>query len=92
MDVDELKLERSLTQSVLTSAEGAGLMDAMMQFGTAIKGANANAPQGSDNTIDFVRHRGTSQVQGYLSSTPLPASAVAEFIAARAGKETARRA
>lgn len=92
MDVDELKLERSLTQSVLTSAEGAGLMDAMMQFGTAIKGANANTPQGSDNTLDFVRHRGTSQVQGYLSSTPLPASAVADFIAAHAGKETARRA
>ena len=92
MDVDGLKLERSLTHSVLTSAEGAGLMDAMMQFGAAIKVANANAPESSDNTLDFVRHRGASQVQGYLSSTPLAASAVAGFIAANASTETARRA
>ena len=92
MDVDGLKLERSLTQSVLTSAEGAGLMDAMMQFGAAIKVANANTPESNDNSIDFVRHRGASQVQGYLSSTPLPASAVADFIATRATKDAARRA
>lgn len=92
MDVDGLKLERSLTQSVLTSAEGAGLMEAMMQFGAAIKVANANALESNDNAIDFVRHRGASQVQGYLSSTPLPASAVADFIAERASQETARRA
>ncbi len=92
MDVDGLKLERSLTQSVLTSAEGNGLMDAMMQFGAAIKGANANSPESKDNTIDFVRHRGATQVQGYLSSTPLPASGVAEFIAAHNGTDTARRA
>ncbi|HWU64670.1 MAG TPA: EAL domain-containing protein [Ensifer sp.] len=92
MDVDGLKLERSLTQSVLTGAEGSGLMDAMLQFGAAIKVANANVPETTDNTIDFVRHRGASQVQGYLSSTPLAASAVADFIAARVGKESARRA
>ncbi|MCD2173090.1 putative bifunctional diguanylate cyclase/phosphodiesterase [Rhizobium sp. C4] len=92
MDVDGLRLERSLTQSVLTSTEGAGLMDAMMQFGAAIKVANANIPESNDNTIDFVRHRGATQVQGYLSSTPLAASAVSEFIANRAGPDTARRA
>lgn len=91
MDVDGLKLERSLTQSVLTGAEGAGLMDAMMQFGAAIKGANTTGPE-SDNTIEFVRHRGASQVQGYLSSTPIAASDVAGFITARAPGDTARRA
>lgn len=92
MDVDGLKLERSLTQSVLTNAEGAGLMDAMMQFGAALKVANANGPDRTENAIDFVRHRGASQVQGYLSSSPIPASAVADFIIAHATEDVARRA
>lgn len=92
MDVDGLKLERSLTQSVLTGADGAGLMDAMMEFGAALKVANAHSPQEKGNTIDFVRHRGASQVQGYLSSTPIPASGVAEFIAARRAEDAPRRA
>jgi EAL domain-containing protein (putative c-di-GMP-specific phosphodiesterase class I) len=92
MDVDGLKLERSLTQSVLNSTQGAGLMDAMMQFGAALKGANANQPQSNDNAIEFVRHRGASQVQGYLSWAPIPASSVAEFVAARMQDEKARRA
>ena len=92
MDVDGLKLERSLTQSVLSEAEGAGLMDAMMQFGAAIKVANSTAGDGEESTIGFVRHRGASQVQGYLSSTPIPASAVSDFIASRSRGAEARRA
>lgn len=91
MDVDGLKLERSLTRSVLSGADGAGLMDAMMQFGAAIKVANANGPEGNDNAIEFVRHRGASQVQGYLSSTPIAASAVADFIAHRSAAGAAVR-
>lgn len=91
--IDGLKLERSLTQSVLQGTGGAEVIETMMQFGAALKVANTHqASQGADHPIEFIRHRGTSQVQGYLPSTPIGAASVAEFLERQIGGESARRA
>lgn len=81
MDVDGLKLERNLTESVLSGQRGTGLMDAIAQFGAAIKVANSNETDALDQgSVEFVRVRGASEVQRYLSSKPIPASSVARFL------------
>lgn len=93
MDVDGLKLERSLARSVLTGSRGADVMETMMQFGAAMKVANNNnGAEADDRSIEFIRHRGATQVLGYLSSKPIAAAAVADFISKQSDAETALRA
>lgn len=80
MDLDGLKLERSLTAGALSGERGLGVMEAFMDFGAAIKGAGRREANDEDVALAFIRHRDISQVQGYLSSKPIPASSVNAYI------------
>jgi diguanylate cyclase (GGDEF)-like protein len=78
--VDRLKLDRSFVAGILSDARGAGLMDVMMQFGSALKMATAIEGIEDERQMEFVRQRGASEVQGYLFSGPVPANEVTEFL------------
>lgn len=83
VELDRLKLERSFTESLLHDVRGEGLMDALMKLGAAMRIATSVDGIEDERQIEFVRHRGASEVQGHYLSGPMPADEVAEFLSAR---------
>ena len=82
--VDQLKLDRSFAAGILSSPKGAGLMDVMMQFGSALKMTTAIEGIYDERQMEFVRQRGAAEVQGVLFSKPVPAGDVHEYLRQRA--------
>lgn len=80
LHLDQLKLERSFAAGILSGAKGAGLMEVMLQFGSALKVATAIEGIEDERQMDFVRKRGASEVQGFLFSKPVPAAEVAQYL------------
>lgn len=85
IEVDQLKLDRSFAAGILSGAKGAGLMDVMMQFGSALKVTTAIEGIDDERQMEFVRQRGAAEVQGVLFSQPVPAGEVGEYLRLNAG-------
>ena len=83
VELDRLKLERSFTESLLRDVRGEGLMDALMKLGAAMRIATSVEGIEDERQIEFVRHRGASEVQGHYLSGPLAADDVVDFLSAR---------
>jgi diguanylate cyclase (GGDEF)-like protein len=78
--IDVLKIDQSLVRGVATSSEDAAITSATIamarQLGLRVVAEGVEEAE----QVDFLRHHGCSEYQGFLFSPAVPAEAFAEFL------------
>ncbi|EJW12428.1 diguanylate cyclase/phosphodiesterase (GGDEF & EAL domains) with PAS/PAC sensor(s) [Rhodovulum sp. PH10] len=81
MPIDTIKIDRTFLSDVPADPEARAITDAIIALGKALdltivgEGVELSAQE------DFLRERGCDEMQGFLFSRPLPADALAVFLA-----------
>jgi len=80
---DKIKIDRSFVQDLDGTGRGSALMRAVLGLGHSLGIATTVEGVETPAQLDFVRDEGCSEVQGYIFSRPLPASAIARTLQTR---------
>lgn len=78
--VDKLKIDQSFVRDMLTNADGASIVKAIIQLGHTLQLTVIAEGVETDEQLDFLGGCGCDEVQGYLFSRPVPAKQFAEFV------------
>jgi len=78
--VDKLKIDQSFVRDMLTDADGASIVKAIIQLGHSLQLTVIAEGVETEAQLAFLGGSGCDEVQGYLFSRPLPASAFAELL------------
>jgi EAL domain-containing protein (putative c-di-GMP-specific phosphodiesterase class I) len=81
--LDRLKIDRAFTAALDNdeAGEAAAIVRAIIQLATALKLQTTAEGVETNSQLNALRAKGCHQMQGYLAAAPMPASAVADFIA-----------
>ncbi|MBC7905330.1 MAG: EAL domain-containing protein [Rhodospirillaceae bacterium] len=79
--ISKLKIDRSFVMDVITDANDAAIVDAIVAMAKALK--MKVIAEGVEHTqhLEFLRALGCDQMQGYLFSRPLPAEEMGKLLA-----------
>jgi diguanylate cyclase (GGDEF)-like protein len=79
--LDQLKVDRSFAQAMLTSSRDAELVDIILKLGQTFDVSTTIEGIETEGQMEFIRLRGAAEAQGFLISRPVPAGDVLAFLA-----------
>ncbi|MBS0546080.1 MAG: EAL domain-containing protein [Proteobacteria bacterium] len=82
LSVDKLKIDQSFVRDMLTDADGASIVKAIIQLGHTLQLKVIAEGVETEAQLAFLGGSGCDQVQGYLFSRPVPADICGELIVA----------
>ena len=85
---DKIKIDRSFVQNVGERPDAAAIIGAITKLATTLGMCTTAEGVETQDELDWLRQNGCGQVQGYLISEPLPASAIALLTGLKAKPET----
>ncbi|ATE61152.1 bifunctional diguanylate cyclase/phosphodiesterase [Thauera sinica] len=80
--VDKLKIDQSFVRDMLTDADGASIVKAIIQLGHTLQLTVIAEGVETEAQLAFLGGSGCDEVQGYLFSRPVPAAACGDLLAA----------
>ena len=81
LSVDKLKIDQSFVRDMLTDADGASIVKAIIQLGHSLQLSVIAEGVETEAQFAFLGGSGCDEVQGYLFSRPLTAAAFGELLA-----------
>ncbi len=78
---DKIKIDQSFVQDVSSHADAAALVRAVVGLGRSLGMSTTAEGVETEDQLQLIRDQGCTEVQGFLFSPPLPASAVAALFA-----------
>ncbi len=87
--IDQLKVDRSFTESMLSNKRDGEVIDLMLKMGAALRVSTIVEGVETATQLELVRAMGAEEAQGFHISPPVPAADVAKLISAF---DTTRRA
>ncbi|MGP9820096.1 putative bifunctional diguanylate cyclase/phosphodiesterase [Salinarimonas sp. NSM] len=82
--VDDIKIDRSFVRDLIEDPDDAAIASAVIELGRALEIAVTAEGVETQAQAAFLAARGCAQAQGWLFGRPMPAGAVAPFLAERA--------
>jgi diguanylate cyclase (GGDEF)-like protein len=86
--VDKLKIDQSFVRDMLTNADGAAIVKAIIQLGHTLQLTVIAEGVETDEQLAFLGGCGCDEVQGYLFSRPVPAEQFASFVESRLSRRS----
>jgi EAL domain-containing protein (putative c-di-GMP-specific phosphodiesterase class I) len=84
---DKIKIDQSFIKDLAAKEDSRAIVTAVIGLGRSLGMATTAEGIETEAQLDLVRREGCTEVQGFLLSPPLPASAVAKLFGERAGME-----
>ena len=78
--VDKIKIDQSFVRDLLTDADGASIVKAIIQLGHSLQLTVIAEGVELDAQLAFLSESGCDEVQGYLYSRPVPAEQLAQLL------------
>ncbi len=78
--IDRLKIDRSFVRDIVTDSEDAAIVTATISLSYNLHMAVIAEGVESKEQIEFLKHRGCVEMQGYHFCRPLPVSEITEFL------------
>jgi EAL domain-containing protein (putative c-di-GMP-specific phosphodiesterase class I) len=78
--VDKIKIDQSFVRDMLTDADGASIVKAIIQLGHSLQLTVIAEGVELDAQLAFLSESGCDEVQGYLYSRPVPAEQLAQLL------------
>jgi diguanylate cyclase (GGDEF)-like protein len=79
---DKIKIDRSFVHQLAAAGDGLAIVKAVIGLGHSLGISTTAEGVETEAQLDLVRAEGCTEVQGFLFSPPLPASAVSRLLAA----------
>ncbi len=89
---DKIKIDRSFVHDLANRNDSLAIIKAVIALGRGLGIATTAEGVETEEQFDFVRGEGCTEVQGYIFSPPLPASAIAELLARQVDESARGRA
>jgi diguanylate cyclase (GGDEF)-like protein/PAS domain S-box-containing protein len=83
LPLDQLKIDRSFIRDALREGHGAAIVRIIVALGRTLKMSVLAEGVETREQFDFIVAEGCQSYQGYLYARPMPAEALAEFIASQ---------
>ena len=77
---DKLKIDRSFVHDLTNGTDSLAIIKAVIALGRSLGISTTAEGVETEEQLDLVRDEGCTEVQGYIFSPPLPASAIAELL------------
>ena len=81
---DKIKIDRSFVHDLASRNDSLAIIKAVIALGRSLGISTTAEGVETEEQFDLVRLEGCTEVQGYIFSPPLPASAIAELLSAPA--------
>jgi diguanylate cyclase (GGDEF)-like protein len=89
---DKIKIDRSFVHDLASRNDSLAIIKAVIALGRSLGISTTAEGVETEEQFDLVRLEGCTEVQGYIFSPPLPASAIAELLSTPAAVGTPGRA
>lgn len=89
---DKIKIDRSFVHDVANRNDSLAIIKAVIALGRSLGISTTAEGVETEEQFDLVREEGCTEVQGYIFSPPLPASAIAELLSKQSTDAAAGRA
>lgn len=89
---DKIKIDRSFVHDVANRNDSLAIIKAVIALGRSLGISTTAEGVETEEQFDLVREEGCTEVQGYIFSPPLPASAIAELLSVQASASAPGRA
>ena len=77
---DKIKIDQSFVRDLSSSADSLAIIKAVIGLGHSLGMSTTAEGVETEDQFELIRDQGCTEVQGYLLSAPLPASAVGELL------------
>ena len=77
---DKIKIDRSFVKDATSSPDSLAIVKAVVGLGHSLGLTTTAEGVETEDQLDLIRQQGCEEMQGYLLSAPLPASAVGELL------------
>jgi EAL domain-containing protein (putative c-di-GMP-specific phosphodiesterase class I) len=89
---DKIKIDRSFVHDLANRSDSLAIIKAVIALGRSLGIATTAEGVETEEQFDLVRIEGCTEVQGYIFSPPLPASAIGELLATQGSTDRKGRA
>jgi diguanylate cyclase (GGDEF)-like protein len=84
---DKIKIDQSFVKDLSAKEDSRAIVSAVIGLGRSLGMSTTAEGVETEAQLDLVRRQGCTEVQGFLFSPPLPATAIAKLFAEHAGME-----
>ncbi len=84
---DKIKIDRSFVRDLSAKQDSRAIVNAVIGLGQSLGMSTTAEGVETEDQLDVVREQGCTEVQGFLFSPPLPASAIAKLFAETSGMD-----
>ncbi|MFH0934735.1 MAG: EAL domain-containing protein, partial [Pseudomonadota bacterium] len=78
--VDKLKIDQSFTRDIETDESDAAIIRSIISLGHRLNLRVIAEGVETQEQLDFLRIRGSDEIQGYFYARPMPAEDIVEFV------------
>jgi EAL domain-containing protein (putative c-di-GMP-specific phosphodiesterase class I) len=84
---DKIKIDQSFVKSLAAKEDSRAIVKAVIGLGSSLGMSTTAEGVETESQLDLVRQQGCTEVQGFLFSPPLPASAIDKLFTGKSGLE-----
>jgi predicted signal transduction protein with EAL and GGDEF domain len=84
---DKIKIDQSFVKSLAAKEDSRAIVKAVIGLGSSLGMSTTAEGVETESQLDLVRQQGCTEVQGFLFSPPLPASAIDKLFSGKSGLE-----